>query len=78
MLKTRMGTTIEFIKLDERFVKMVVSIPHTKGQKVVASPTFLIEELGMELAELEKAKPQQEQDDADLCGRLAKGDPDTV
>lgn len=59
-----MGTTIEFIKLDERFVKMIVSIPHTKGQKVVASPTLLIEELGMEFAELEKAEPQQDDPDS--------------
>ena len=58
MLKTRMGTTIEFIRLDERLAKMVVSIPHTKGLKVVASPTFLIEELSMELVELEQAEPQ--------------------
>jgi hypothetical protein len=58
MLKTRMGTTIEFIKLDERFAKMVVSIPHTKGLKVVASPTFTIDDLRAELAKLEKAKPQ--------------------
>ncbi len=60
MLKTRMGTTVEFIRLDERFAKMIISIPHTKGQKVVASPTFLIEELSMELAELEQAEPQAE------------------
>ena len=58
MLKTRMGTTIEFIKLDKGVVKMVVSIPHTKGLKVVASPTFTIEALRIELALLEKAKPQ--------------------
>ena len=58
MLKTRMGTTVEFIRLDEWVVKMVVSIPHTKGQKVVASPTFTIDDLRVELAELEKAEPQ--------------------
>ena len=58
MLKTRMGTTIEFIRLDEWVVKIVVSVPHTKGQKVVASPTFTINDLKTELAELEQAKPQ--------------------
>lgn len=57
MLKTRMGTTIEFIRLDKWVVQMVVSIPHTKGQKVVASPIFTIDELKEELAELEQAKP---------------------
>ena len=58
MLKTRMGTTVEFIRLDEWVVKMVVSIPHTKGQKVVASPIFIIDDFRAELAELEQAKPQ--------------------
>jgi len=58
MLKTRMGTTIEFIRLDEWVCKMVVSIPHTKGQKVVASPVFTIDDLRAELALLEQAKPQ--------------------
>ena len=57
MLKTRMGTTIEFIKLDEWVVKIVVSIPHTKGLKVVASPTFTIDALRTELALLEQSKP---------------------
>ena len=52
-----MGTTIEFIRLDKWVVKMVVSIPHTKGLKVVASPTFTIDDLRVELAELEKAEP---------------------
>ncbi len=61
MLRTRMGTTIEFIKVDERFTKIIVSIPHTKGQKVVASPTFLTEELSMELALLEQSEPQPEE-----------------
>ena len=57
MLKTKMGTTIEFIKLDKWVVKIVVSIPHTKGQKVVASPVCTIEQLREELALLEQAKP---------------------
>ena len=60
MLKTRMGTTVEFIRLDKWAVKMVVSIPHTKGLKVVASPTFTIDDLRAELALLEQAKPQPE------------------
>ena len=55
-----MGTTIEFIRLDEWVVKMVVSIPQTKGQKVVASPTFTIGDLRAELALLEQAEPQEE------------------
>ena len=55
-----MGTTIEFRRLDEWVVKMIVSIPHTKGQKVVASPTFTIDDLRAELALLEQAKPQPE------------------
>jgi len=58
MLKTRMGTTIEFIRLDEWVVRMVVSVPHTKGQKVVASPTFTIDDLRVELAQLEQTEPQ--------------------
>lgn len=58
MLKTKMGTTIEFIRLDEWVVKMVVSIPHTKGLKVVASPIFTIDDFRAELAKLEKAEPQ--------------------
>ena len=53
-----MGTTVEFIRLDKWVVKMVVSIPHTKGQKVVATPLFTIDNLREELAELEKAEPQ--------------------
>ena len=58
MLKTRMGTTIEFIRLDEWAIRMVVSVPHTKGQKVVASPTFTIDDLRAELAQLEQVEPQ--------------------
>ncbi len=58
MLKTRMGITIEFIRLDEWAVSMIVSVPHTKGQKVVASPTFTINDLRAELAQLEQAEPQ--------------------
>ena len=57
MLKTRMGTTVEFIRLDKWVVKMVISIPHTKGQKVVASPIFTIDLLREELAKLEQAEP---------------------
>ncbi len=60
MLKTRMGTTIEFIRLDKWVIKMVVSIPHTKGLKVVASPMFTIDDLRAELALLEQAEPQLE------------------
>ena len=60
MLKTRMGTTIEFIRLDEWVVRMVVSVPHTKGQKVVASPTFTIDDLRVELAQLEQTEPSRE------------------
>ena len=56
MLKTRMGTTVEFIRLDE-WVRIIVSVPHTKGQKVVASPTFTIDDLRTELARLEQAEP---------------------
>ena len=59
MLKTRMGTTIEFIRLDKWVVRMVVSIPHTKGQKVVASPTFTIDDLREEIAMLEKFEPKE-------------------
>ena len=58
MLKTRMGTTIEFIRLDKWVVKMVVSVQHTKGPKVVASPTFTIDDLRAELVLLEQAEPQ--------------------
>ncbi len=58
MLKTRMGTTIEFVKLDEWVFRMIVSISSTKGFKVVASPTFTIDDLRTELTELEQAKPQ--------------------
>lgn len=58
MLKTKMGTTIEFVRLDEWVFRMIVSIPHTKGQKVVATPNFTINDLRAELAELEKAKPE--------------------
>ena len=57
MLKTRMGTTVEFIRLDKWTVKMVVSIPHTKGPKVVASPIFTIDDFRAELARLEQAEP---------------------
>ena len=58
MLETRMGTTVEFIKLDRWVFQMKVSIPHTKGKKVVASPKFTIDSLRMELTQLEQAKPQ--------------------
>ncbi len=61
MLETRMGTTIEFIRLDEWVCKMIVSIPHTKGQKIVASPTFTIDDLRAELTLLERAEPQPEE-----------------
>ena len=57
MLKTKMGTTVEFVRLDKWAVQMIVSIPHTKGQKVVASPIFTIDDLRAEIAELEQAKP---------------------
>ena len=76
MLKTRMGTTVEFIRLDKWAVRIVVSIPHTKGMKVVASPIFTIDLLREELKKLEQAKIPK--DDADICGRLAKGDPDSI
>lgn len=52
-----MGTTIEFVKLDKWVFRMVVSIPHTKGQKIVASPLLTIDDLRAELALLEQAKP---------------------
>jgi len=60
MLKTRMGTTVEFIRLDKWVVRIVVSIPQTKGQKVVASPIFTIDDLRAELAQLEQAEPTGE------------------
>ena len=61
MLKTRMGTTIEFIRLDKWVVRMVVSIPHTKGQKVVATPAFTIDDLRAELTKLEQTKPPDDE-----------------
>lgn len=57
MLETRMGITVEFVRLDEWVFQMVVSIPHTKGQKIVASPKFTIQSFREELALLERAKP---------------------
>jgi len=60
MLETRMGTTVEFQKLDEWVFQMTVKVPHTKGMKVVASPKFTISELKAELTELEQAEPQPE------------------
>ena len=58
MLKSKTGITIAFVKLDKWVFRMVVSIPHTKGQKVVATPLFTIDNLREELAKLEKAEPQ--------------------
>ncbi len=60
MLKSRMGTTVEFQKLDEWVFQMTVKVPHTKGMKVVASPKFAISQLLSELVRLEQAKPQPE------------------
>lgn len=57
-MESRMGTTVEFQKLDEWVFQMTVSIPHTKGKKVVASPKFTISELRAELTKLEEAEPQ--------------------
>ena len=58
MIETKMGTTVEFAKIDKWVIQMTVSIPHTKGLKVVASPMFTIEQLREELARLEQAEPQ--------------------
>ena len=58
MLKSKTGITIAFVKLDKWVFRMVVSIPHTKGQKVVATPLFTIYNLREELALLEQAEPQ--------------------
>ncbi len=60
MLESRMGATVKFQKLDEWVFQMTVSIPHTKGMKVVASPKFTISALRAELAGLEQAEPQTE------------------
>ena len=57
-----MGTTIEFVRLDEWAVRVVVSIPQTKGLKVVASPSFTIDDLRAELTTLEQAEPQGHDD----------------
>ena len=69
MLKTRVGTTIEFVRLDKWVVQMIVSIPHTKGQKVVASPIFTIDDLRAELTKLEQAEPKPDRA-VDLYGYL--------
>lgn len=62
MLKSKTGITIAFVKLDKWVFRMVVSIPHTKGQKVVATPLFTIDNLREELALLEQAEPQGYED----------------
>ena len=61
MLQTRMGTKIEFVRLDRWAVKVIVSVPHTKGDKVVASPVIAIDLLREEVALLEQAPYPNEQ-----------------
>lgn len=53
MITTRTGIKIVFVKRDERVVQMVVSIPHTTGDKIVASPKLTIGDLKQEIAALE-------------------------
>jgi hypothetical protein len=54
MIETSKGIKIEFEKLDEWAIKMIIKIPSTKGDKVVASPIFTIDQLKNEIQLLEK------------------------
>ncbi len=54
MITTKSGVTIEFDMLDEWVVKMTVSVPHTRGHKVVASPKIAISQLKEEITKLEQ------------------------
>jgi len=54
MIETKTGIKVKFNKLDEWVIQMEVSIPHIKGDKIVASPKFTIEQLKDEIAILEK------------------------
>jgi hypothetical protein len=56
MIETRFGTKIEFIKHDEFVVEMRVSVQGTKGDKIVASPKFTIDQLQEELSILQMGK----------------------
>ena len=60
MIETKSGVKIEFQKLDEWAIQVKVSVPHTKGDKVVASPVIALSSLKDEIAMLENAKPPEE------------------
>lgn len=61
MLVSRTGVRIEFKRLDEWIVQVIVSIPATKGDKVVASPKFTLGQIKGELAACEH-QPYENQD----------------
>lgn len=55
MIVTKSGLKIEFSRLDEWVVSMTVSVPHIKGDKIVAAPRFTVGQLKEELATVEQA-----------------------